>query len=295
MAPLKLTPSISEIENNANATLSNTIEKDHTDYEQVDKELVKYIADARITISPEKNVELRRKIDRRILVVMISTYFLQAIDKGTMSFASIMGIKNDTHLSGQDIVGGLLAYCFSLIKAGPLQSWKWLFLIYGAISIVFGVFVAWWMPDSPMRAKCFSEEDKTLMIERVRDNQTGIQNRKWKKYQFIEGLKDPQIWGYCLIQLCTTLPTSGLGAFQGIIIQNTKSQKIGLVVCYNITMSFWAAQTLALSLLSRNVAGQTKKSVAVALNFIFWATGNAIGKQQKEHELKFNFDTNPQK
>jgi hypothetical protein len=59
---------------------------------------------------------------------------------------------------------------------------------------------------------------------------------------------------------------------------DTRSQKIGLVVCYNITMSFWAAQTLALSLLSRNIAGQTKKTVAVALNFIFWATGNAIGK-----------------
>lgn len=57
-----------------------------------------------------------------------------------------------------------------------------------------------------------------------------------------------------------------------------KSQKIGLVVCYNITMSFWAAQTLALSMLSRNIAGQTKKTVAVALNFIIWATGNAIGK-----------------
>jgi hypothetical protein len=59
---------------------------------------------------------------------------------------------------------------------------------------------------------------------------------------------------------------------------DTRSQKIGLVVCYNITMSFWAAQTLALSMLSRNVAGQTKKSAAVALNFISWATGNAIGK-----------------
>lgn len=62
---------------------------------------------------------------------------------------------------------------------------------------------------------------------------------------------------------------------------DTRSQKIGLVVCYNITMSFWASQTLALSLLSRNIAGQTKKSVAVALNFIFWATGNAIGEPHK--------------
>jgi Na+/melibiose symporter-like transporter len=119
----------------------------------------------------------------------------------------------------QQIVGGLLAYCFSLIKTGPLQSWKWLFLIYGAISIIFGLFVAWWMPDSPMRAKCFSEEDKTLMIERVRDNQTGIQNRKWKKHQFVEGLKDPQIWGYCLVQLgFTVLQTQLLAMVLGFYI-----------------------------------------------------------------------------
>jgi hypothetical protein len=57
----------------------------------------------------------------------------------------------------------------------------------------------------------------------------------------------------------------------------TKAQKVGLLICYYITLSFWGAQTLALSMLSRNVGGQTKKSVAVALNFIIWATGNAIG------------------
>ncbi len=120
----------------------------------------------------------------------------------------------------QQIVGGLLAYCFSLITSGPLKSWQWIFLVYGVISVVFGLFVGWWLPDSPMRAKCFSEEDKHLMVERVRDNQTGIQNREWKKHQFWEGLTDPQVWGYALVQLCTTLPTSGLGAFQGIIIKS---------------------------------------------------------------------------
>jgi hypothetical protein len=70
-----------------------------------------------------------------------------------------------------------------------------------------------------MRAKCFSEEDKHLMIERVRHNQTGIQNREFKREQVWEALRDPQVWGYALVQLCTTLPTSGLGSFQGIIIK----------------------------------------------------------------------------
>lgn len=68
----------------------------------------------------------------------------------------------------QQVVGGLLAYCFSLITSGPLKSWQWLFMAYGIISVFYGVFVGWWMPDSPMRAKCFSEADKKLMIERVR-------------------------------------------------------------------------------------------------------------------------------
>jgi hypothetical protein len=69
-----------------------------------------------------------------------------------------------------------------------------------------------------MKAKCFSEEDKKLMIERVRSNQTGVQNRKFRPEQVKEALMDPQAWCYCLIQICTTLPTSGLGAFANIII-----------------------------------------------------------------------------
>lgn len=99
-----------QVENTMETVLSNDVKKDHTDYDRVDKELAKYISDARITISPEKNDELRRKIDRRILAVMISTYFLQAIDKGTMSFASIMGIRDDTHLSKQDVCA-FIRYC----------------------------------------------------------------------------------------------------------------------------------------------------------------------------------------
>jgi hypothetical protein len=73
-----------------------------------------------------------------------------------------------------------------------------------------------------MRAKCFSEEDKKLMVERVRSNQTGLQNKKFRAYQLKEALKDPQTYCYMLIQICTTLPTSGLGAFYNIIINGLK-------------------------------------------------------------------------
>lgn len=58
-----------------------------------------------------------------------------------------------------------------------------------------------------------------------------------------------------------------------------KGTQVGLMLSYYIVLSFWAAQTLAMSMLSRNIAGQTKKSACVAMNFIAWATGNAIGPQ----------------
>lgn len=77
--------------------------------------------------------------------------------------------------------------------------------------------------------------------------------------------------------------TSSFRSFAGTIVlmtvENTSTAtEAGLLFSYYIVLSFWAAQGLGMSLLSRNVAGQTKKSVAVTMNFVAWAAGNAIGK-----------------
>ncbi|GLI81418.1 hypothetical protein PoHVEF18_009799 [Penicillium ochrochloron] len=352
--------------------------------DRVDHEVQKYAGMGRVDVDEPTSRRLKKLIDRRVLTIMVATYLVQALDKGTLSFTSIMGILDDTHLHGtqyawlstcvylsilvveyptnwiiqrreeqaqtvtfwymmngfQQMIGGLLAYLFSLIGTDKvIKSWQALFITYGCFSVLFGVFVLLFMPDSPMTAKCFSEEDKRLMVERVRDNRTGIQNKTFRKYQVIEALKDPQMWCYCGIQLFTTLPTSGLGTFANIIIKGfhfttlqtqllsmvlgayiifvlvssmwlvkktnqnlivmaaycipsfigtivlmtvqnkTTATKAGLLMSYYITLSFWAAQTLTLSMISRNIAGQTKKSTVIAANFIAWATGNAIGPQ----------------
>ncbi|RFU25910.1 hypothetical protein B7463_g10438, partial [Scytalidium lignicola] len=284
--------------------------KDFTDFTRVDDEVAKYASEVRIVIDEATNRRLKKLIDRRVLIIMIITYFLQALDKGTLSFASIMGIQKYAHLvnqqyswlttciyiailiveyptnwiiqrvpiakylsinimlwvlrtflgifeaccqpsfvllssmwylrqeqtaavsywymmnGAQQIVGGLLAYCFSLLKTGPLLSWQALFITYGAIAILWGAFVFVYMPDSPMRAKCFTEEDKKLMVERVRVNQTGIQNKRFKRDQMWEAFRDPQTWCYSGIAFCTTLPTSGLGAFANIIITSFKFSEL---------------------------------------------------------------------
>jgi hypothetical protein len=112
--------------------------------------------------------------------------------------------------------------------------------------------------DSPMRAKCFSEEDKKLMVERVRSNQTGLQNRKFRAYQMKEAFLDPQSWCYCLIAICTTLPTSGLGGFANIIIKGFNfsvletqllAMVLGVVIILTLISATWLANKTQQNLL----------------------------------------------
>lgn len=75
------------------------IRKDLVDYDRMDKDVAKYATQERIHISESENKRLKRMIDRRVLAIMIPTYFLQALDKGTLSFAAIMGkTSNDWYI-----------------------------------------------------------------------------------------------------------------------------------------------------------------------------------------------------
>jgi hypothetical protein len=69
-----------------------------------------------------------------------------------------------------------------------------------------------------MKARCFSEDEKRMMIERVRANETGIQNKTYKTYQMLETIKDPVIWCYVMLQITSTLVIGGLGVFSNLII-----------------------------------------------------------------------------
>jgi hypothetical protein len=42
-------------------------------------------------------------INKRVLIIMVGTYFLQSLDKNAISYAAIMGIQEDAHLVGQDV------------------------------------------------------------------------------------------------------------------------------------------------------------------------------------------------
>lgn len=59
----------------------------------------------------------------------------------------------------------------------------------------------------------------------------------------------------------------------------TPSNKIGLLFAFYCTQFYLAEGNLIFSLLSRNVAGQTKKSTSLTITFVAWAAGNMTAPQ----------------
>lgn len=87
---------------NVERIMSTDEKGDHMNYDRIDDEIARYANAVAVEISPEENKRLKRMIDKRVLPIMVFTYFLQALDKGTMSFASIMGIRTDIPALGEN-------------------------------------------------------------------------------------------------------------------------------------------------------------------------------------------------
>lgn len=69
-------------------------------HEAADEETAKYTGTP-IEIDPVTERKLFWKVCRRLLPIMLITYFCQSLDKGTIGFSSIMGILDDARLQGQ--------------------------------------------------------------------------------------------------------------------------------------------------------------------------------------------------
>ncbi|KAJ5899313.1 hypothetical protein N7495_004057 [Penicillium taxi] len=96
------------------------------------------------------------------------------------------------------ITSGLLSYGVLWIKTGDFSPWKWLMIITGILTLIFGVLVWLLFPDSPIHAKFLTHEERAKAILRIKGNHAGIEQKMFKKYQFIEAIQDPKTWLFFL-------------------------------------------------------------------------------------------------
>lgn len=70
-----------------------------------------YKASRNLETDPAEVKRVLRKVDYRIVPILVITYMLQYLDKNSINFASVYGLKDGTHLEGQDYawLGNLLS------------------------------------------------------------------------------------------------------------------------------------------------------------------------------------------
>lgn len=71
-----------------------------------------------------------------------------------------------------------------------------------------------------MATRFLSHEEKIWVIQRLRSNGTGIENKHFKASQAIECFRDPQTWLLCLITCSGSIPNGAVSSFQATIIKN---------------------------------------------------------------------------
>ncbi|PVI05505.1 MFS general substrate transporter [Periconia macrospinosa] len=117
------------------------------------------------------------------------------------------------------MVGSLISYGFQHYTGTQFNNWQIMFLVVGIITISAGVVVVIFLPDNPMSSR-LSHAEKVVAIERLRENNTGIENKTFKFYQFVETLRDPQVWLLAYITTGASIPNGAVGSFQSVLISS---------------------------------------------------------------------------
>lgn len=95
--------------------------------------------------------------------------------------------------------------CAAFISYGLLWSkssvlpWKLFMIVTGGLSVLLSILVFFRYPNNPAEAKFLTLPEKVHVINRVHaSSQSSIEQKQFKHSQFVETLRDPVSWLFCL-------------------------------------------------------------------------------------------------
>lgn len=115
-------------------------------------------------------------------------------------------------------LGGLLGFGIGQIR-GALPSWKYEFIIIGSLCSIWGLVLLVFLPDSPVTASLLSPRERRIAVERLRENQTGVENKQFKAYQLAEVPRDPKTYLFFVMGVLQNTPNGGISNFGTLIIR----------------------------------------------------------------------------
>jgi sugar phosphate permease len=100
-----------------------------------------------------------------------------------------------------------------------MRAWRWILILQGIPSVTIGVLFLFIVPNSVDTARFLNPEER-LIMHSMRTRERG-QTASAQKFHWVdtkEGLKDPQIWIYCLAQFGEDIMLYGFSIFLPTIL-----------------------------------------------------------------------------
>ncbi|KAE8149346.1 major facilitator superfamily domain-containing protein [Aspergillus avenaceus] len=181
---------------------------------------------------------------------------------------------------GSLLISPLINYGLGSITGGSLSPWQYMYLIAGAATFAWGIALWWLFPDSLEKTPGFSTEERQLLLERVKLNNSGLENKDFKLGQFKEAMSDYQFWAimfanarlYIIAGAC--LPVI-LGC--ALLWKLPTSMQAGRILGFYLINFFSSAWVQCIGLGTSNVSGHTKKALYAAGTFVGYSLGNIVG------------------
>ncbi|KAG6916612.1 hypothetical protein DXG01_006169, partial [Tephrocybe rancida] len=76
---------------------------------------------------------------------------------------------------------GLVSFGLIHTTNPKFHPWQWLMVICGIVTLVVAVLFWFFFPDSPVSARFLTPEERVKVVQRIKVNQAGVENKHWKK------------------------------------------------------------------------------------------------------------------
>ncbi|KAJ7658281.1 major facilitator superfamily domain-containing protein [Mycena polygramma] len=193
------------------------------------------------------------------------------------------------------IISGFVSFGTLHIETGTFRPWQWLMVITGGLTLITAGLFWLFFPDTPTNAWFLTPQERVVAVMRLQANQTGVENKHFKKAQMIEALTDPKTWLFAVFSGLANVPNS-LTAQGAIIVSSfgftaLQTTLLGCVAGVVEMVSIWSGVVLSARTGSRawvsffyfipNVLGAILVNTLpwsnkVGLLFSVWLSGTGI-------------------
>ncbi|EIN05062.1 MFS general substrate transporter [Punctularia strigosozonata HHB-11173 SS5] len=152
------------------------------------------------------------------------------------------------------IISGFISFGALHIHTKGFEPWQWhvspqLMIITGALTLITAVTYWFLFPDSPTNAWFLTPHERAIAVARIKENQTGVENKHFKKEQMIEAFTDPKTWLFALFSALDNVPNSLTNQRQIIVasfgFSNLQTTLLGCVDGLIEIVTIWTGVTLA--------------------------------------------------